>query len=243
MYTCYLDSNTIIFVCNMSRMSGLSTKVSIQVNSKIYLKDPETSDLGRKIISGGIYMIDDMGFESFTFIKLGLAINSTEASIYRYFENKHKLLLYLISWYWGWMEYRLMFGLANISSPVERLQRAITLLTEEITQDNSFEHIDKVKLNHIVINDSSKTYLTKQVDEENKEGSFLIYKEVVARNSDIIMEINPNYKYPHMLISTVIEAAHHQRFFAEHLPRLTDVVKGEDSITEFSKETVLKAIS
>ena len=224
-------------------MSGLSTKVSIQVNSKIYLKDPETSELGRKIISGGIDMIDDMGFESFTFRKLGVAINSTEASIYRYFENKHKLLLYLISWYWGWMEYRLMFGLANISSPLERLQRAITLLTEGITQDDSFEHIDKVKLNHIVINDSSKTYLTKQVDEENKEGAFLIYKEVVARISDIIMEINPNYKYPHMLISTVIEAAHHQRFFAEHLPRLTDVVKGEDSITEFSKETVLKAIT
>ena len=243
MHTCSLDSNTIIFVCNMSRINGLSTKVSIQVNSKIYLKDPETSELGRKIISGGIDMIDDMGFESFTFRKLGVAINSTEASIYRYFENKHKLLLYLISWYWGWMEYRLMFGLANISSPIERLQRAITLLTEEITQDSSFEHIDKVKLNHIVINDSSKTYLTKQVGEENKEGAFLIYKEVVARISDIIMEINPNYKYPHMLISTVIEAAHHQRFFAEHLPRLTDIVKGEDSITEFSKETVLKAIS
>ena len=223
-------------------MSNILTNVSIQVNDKIYLKDPDTSELGRKIISGGIEMIDEMGFESFTFRKLGVRINSTEASIYRYFENKHKLLLYLISWYWGWMEYRLVFGLANIPSPVERLMRAITLLTEEITQDESFEHIDRVKLNHIVINDSSKTYLTKQVDEENKEGVFLVYKEVVARISDIIMEINPDYKYPHMLISTVIEAAHHQRFFAEHLPRLTDVVKGEDSITEFSKETVLKAI-
>ena len=223
-------------------MSNILTNLSIQVNNKIYLKDPETSDLGRKIISGGIEMIDEMGFESFTFRKLGVKINSTEASIYRYFESKHKLLLYLTSWYWGWMEYRLVFGLANISSPVERLMRAITLLTEEIKQDQSFQHIDKVKLNHIVINDSSKTYLTKQVDEENKEGAFLVYKEVVSRISDIITEINPSYKYPHMLISTVIEAAHHQRFFAEHLPRLTDVVKGEDSITEFSKEMVLKAI-
>ena len=223
-------------------MSDILTNVSIQVNNKIYLKDPETSDLGRKIISGGIEMIDEMGFESFTFRKLGVRINSTEASIYRYFESKHKLLLYLTSWYWGWMEYRLVFGLANIPSPVERLMKAVTLLTEEITQDQSFKHIDKVKLNHIVINDSSKTYLTKQVDEENKEGAFLVYKEVVGRISDIITEINPSYKYPHMLISTVIEAAHHQRFFAEHLPRLTDIVKGEDSITEFSKETVLKAI-
>jgi len=60
--------------------------------------------------------------------------------------------------------------------------------------------------------------------------------------SDIILEINPTYKYPHMLISTIIEGAHHQRFFAQHLPRLTDAVNGEDAIIEFSKEATFKAI-
>ena len=34
-----------------------------------------------------------------------------------------------------------------------------------------------------------------------------------------------------MLVSTIIEGTHHQRFFAEHLPRLTNVVEGEDSVT------------
>ena len=224
-------------------MHEILTNVSIQVNNNVYLKDPETSELGRRIISGSIDLIDEMGFEGFTFRKLGTAINSTEASIYRYFESKHKLLLFLISWYWGWMQYRLAFGLANIASPEERLSRAISLLTEDVNKDGNFEHINQAKLNRIVISDSSKTYLTKQVDQENKEGLFLIYKEVVAMVSDIILEINPGYKYPHMLISTVIEAAHHQRYFAEHLPRLTDVVKGEDSITEFSKNMVFKTIS
>jgi hypothetical protein len=43
-------------------------------------------------------------------------------------------------------------------------------------------------------------------------------------------------------VSTMIEGAHHQRFFADHLPRLTDSIKGKDSITSFYKEMVLKAI-
>ena len=90
------------------------------------------SDLGRSIISNSIVLIDKIGFEDFTFRKLANEIGSTEASVYRYFENKHKLLLYLTSWYWSWMEYRLVFGLANISSPIERLDRAIKILTEDV---------------------------------------------------------------------------------------------------------------
>lgn len=217
--------------------------VTIQVNEKIYLKNPDSSELGRRIIEYSIDMIDEMGFECFTFRKLGERINSPEASVYRYFENKHKLLLYLTSWYWGWMEYRLGFGLANIESPINRLEKGIRLLTEEIKEDGSFLHINEVKLNRIVICESSKVYLTKEVDEENKEGVFAPYKQVVARLSDIILEVAPKYKYPHMLISTVIEGAHHQRFFAEHLPRLTDSIKGEDSITEFYKDLVLMTIT
>jgi hypothetical protein len=31
---------------------------------------------------------------------LKLAKDTTEAGIYRYFENKHLLLTYIISWYW-----------------------------------------------------------------------------------------------------------------------------------------------
>lgn len=223
-------------------MDKLLAKVSIVVNDRIYLKDPASSELGRKIISRSIAMVDEMGFEAFTFRKLAKAIGSTEASVYRYFESKHKLLLYLTSWYWAWMEYRLAFGLANVPSPTVRLERAITLLTEQVVEDGSFAHINEVLLNRIVISESSKVYMTKSVDEENKEGVFLGYKQLVARVSDIILEIDPSFKYPHMLVSTIIEGTHHQRYFAEHLPRLTDVVQGEDAITEFYKKLVFKTI-
>ncbi len=224
-------------------MHNLLPKISIQVNPNIYLKDPESSDLGRKIISGSIDLIDDMGFNAFTFRKLASKIETTEASIYRYFESKHKLLLYLTAWYWAWMEYRLVFSISNISDPADRLGIAIDLLTV-INEDSEdwFNRFEESKLNRIIYNESSKVYLTKEVDVENKEGVFLGYKELVGRISEIILEINPNFKYPHMLVSTMIEGSHQQRFFAQHLPRLTDNIKGEDSINCFYKQMVFELI-
>jgi len=224
-------------------MIDLLSKVSIKVEPCLYHKDPLSSKLGRKIIEGSIELMDEIGFDPFTFRKLAEKIESTEASIYRYFESKHKLLLYLCNWYWSWMEYRLVFAITNIESAEERLTRALKLLTEKVVKDRSFEHINEQKLHQVVLAESLKGYLTKLVDEENKEGVFLSYKQLVQRVSDIVLEINPKYKYPHMLISTVIEGAHLQRHFADHLPRLTDEVKGEDSVSEFYQEIVFKAIN
>jgi AcrR family transcriptional regulator len=214
-------------------MDKLLSNITIKVNSKVYSKDPDSTELGKKIIQGSIDLIDEIGFEQFTFKKLAKKISSTEASIYRYFVSKHHLLVYITLWYWSWMEYRLVFGLTNIESPNDRLNKAIKILTETVKEDSDFSHVNEVKLNRIVIAESSKIYLSKSVDEENSEGFFLAYKNLVQRVCDIILEINKKYKYPHMLVSTIIEGAHHQRYFAEHLPRLTDVVKGEDAVTSF----------
>lgn len=223
-------------------MDSLLSKISIQVNSNVYLKNPESSDLGRKIVASGIDLFDELGYENFTFRKLAKEIKSTEASIYRYFESKHKLLLYFTAWYWSWTEYKLVFKLTNVESAEERLNKAIFLLTEEVKEDNDFSHINEIKLNRIVIAESSKVFLSKEVDIENEEGFFEEYKQVVQRVSDIILEINPSYKYPHMLVSTVIEGGHNQRFFTAHLPKLTDAVEGEDAITTFYTSLTLQAI-
>ena len=83
-------------------MDRLLSTIKIQVNENLYNKDPETSELGKKIIENSIKLIHEIGVEAFTFKKLGKEIQSNESSIYRYFENKHKLLLYLTSWYWSW---------------------------------------------------------------------------------------------------------------------------------------------
>ena len=108
-------------------MDLILSNITITVNDKLYVKNPETSALGKKIIENSILLIDEIGFENFTFKKLGEIIGSNESSIYRYFESKHKLLLYLSSWYWGWMEYKLVFASSNISDKNEKLNRAIQI--------------------------------------------------------------------------------------------------------------------
>ncbi|MBK8506463.1 MAG: TetR/AcrR family transcriptional regulator [Saprospiraceae bacterium] len=223
-------------------MQDIPSHINLAVSDRIFLKNPESSELGKKIISGSIELIDEMGIENFTFRKLSQHIDSTEASIYRYFESKHRLLLYLIAWYWSWIEFRLLYLIANIEDPEEKLMRAIRLLTEKNEVDTKFLHVDEVKLHRIVISESSKTYLTKEVDHENSEGLFKAYKQLVGRVSEIILEIHPTFDYPHMLVSTVIEGAHHQRFFADHLPKLTDQLHGEDSIIKFYQNLVFSCI-
>ncbi|MEM9679423.1 MAG: helix-turn-helix domain-containing protein [Bacteroidota bacterium] len=217
--------------------------IHIVINVTLYTKNPDSSELGRKIICHSIIMIDELGFEAFTFKKLGQRIGSNESSIYRYFESKHQLLVYLICWYWSWVEYHLVFSTTNVSSPEERLKSAINILTRKVDVDHSFSYIDEVILGRIIIAESNKDYHTKEVDRENEKGYFKTYKRVVQRVSDLVLEINHDYEFPHMLISTIIEGAHQQRYFSEHLPSLTDVDKGKDTVVEFYNNLVFKAIT
>jgi AcrR family transcriptional regulator len=203
-------------------MNTVLSNLKIQVNEKIYVKDPETSPLGKKIIEQSILLIDEIGFDNFTFKKLGERIGSNESSLYRYFENKHKLLVYLSSWYWSWMEYKLVFATTNITDPKEKLQKAITIITEKVADDSNTEHINEAILNKIIIAEFTKTLLTKEVDQENKEGYFLIYKRVINRIVSIVNEVNPTYPYAKSLISTIVEGSLHQYFLAEHLTTITN---------------------
>ena len=203
-------------------MDRLLQGVQIRINNKLFLKDPESSELGKKIIELSIQMINEVGSESFTFKKLGQNIGSNESSIYRYFENKHKLLLYLTSWYWSWLEYQLVFATNSIKNPKEKLLKSILIITREIKEDSAFSHINEVLLNKIVINEYSKSYLTKEVDEENKEGYFVVYKRLVSRLRDMIKEVNPVYVYPSSLASTILESGLHQHFLKDHFSSLTD---------------------
>ena len=225
-------------------MQSLLTNIKIQIDEKVYLKDPETSEIGKNILREGILLMDELGFECFTFRKLANQIGSTEATIYRYFENKHMLLVYLISWYWNWQEYRLVFSTTNIPSAVERLKIAISILSGTIVNDANFAHIDEISLQRIVVAESAKSFLTKEVDAENREGFFQSYKRLCRRVSDIIVEINPDYPYPASLVSTISESAHYQKFFALHLPSLTNFSeKAEGQLEEFLTDLALKTIS
>lgn len=223
-------------------MEDLLSNLKIVVNEGLFQIEPSTSKIGKKIVLNSVDMIAELGFEKFTFKKLGEVIGSPEASIYRYFKSKNQLLSYLVSWYWAWMEYQLVFETKNIVSPNIRLEKSIALVLSNTTDNFSVEGIDLKKLHQIIISESIKSYLTKDVDIANKEGAFQNYKQFVERISKIIIEINPGYKYPQMLLTTIIEGAHLQVFFGEHLPRLTNRQKSASYITKFYTNLVQQSI-
>lgn len=216
--------------------------IQIEVNQELFSKNPASSSLGQKILSKSIEMISEIGFEAFTFKKLGEEIQSPESSIYRYFKNKHILLVYVTSWYWSWIEYELVFATTNIKSPTERLLKCIHILTKPTMQDTSIPYINEVLLNNIINSESIKSYHTKNVDEENNKGYFQSYKMVVQRVSDILLEIKPGFQYPHMLVSTIIEGSHSQKYFAEHISGLTDSHRENNTIEKFYTEMALNFI-
>lgn len=222
-------------------MNSVFSNIKIQVNEKTYVKDPETSSLGKKIIQESIVLINEIGFENFTFKKLGEQISSNESSIYRYFESKHKLLIYLSSWYWGWMEYRLVFSTNNISNPYEKLHKAIVIITEKVEDDSATLHINESLLNKIIISEFTKTLLTKEVDEQNKEGFFLVYKRVINRITDMIIDVNPEYKYAKSLTSSIVQGSLHQHFLKDHLTTITNC-DNTISVTDFYIDLIEKTL-
>ncbi len=216
--------------------------IHIEVSPELYLRNPDSSTLGRKIVTNSIELIEILGFEDFTIKKLSTKIGSPESSIYRYFESKHMLLFYLIYWYWSWIEYRLVFNTHNLNSRTDKITTAIKILTESVEEDSSFSHINEILLDRIIMTEAVKAYFTKKITKKTKQNHFSVYKRVVERVSQMVLAISPTFKYPHMLISTVIEGAHQQRFFAENLPSLTDVNPEKDYITQFYTELVLNDI-
>lgn len=196
----------------------------VKMNEKLYLRDPEQSDIGRRIVKHGLDLIIQLGFEDFTFKKLATRIDTTEATIYRYFENKHRLLVYLIAWYWSNLECKVLFHVHNLQNPEQKLRRIIDLL---ISPGNGI-HQDYLNEKHayeLVMLEGAKAYLTRHINEDNKDQLFKPYKDLCARFADAMLEYNPAYKFPHSLASTLLEMSHSQKFFMHNLPSLTDFGK------------------
>lgn len=222
---------------------GMSIRVLL--SDKLCLRDPNQTDLGRRILDKSIQLIDELGFEGFTFKKLATAIGSTEASIYRYFENKHRLLIYLVAWYWAWLEFVIDYQIHNISDPMTRLRRAIDALANANQDDPTTAHINESVLHRIVVAESSKAFLTKSVDGEHQIGLFQGYENLVNKLAGILVEVNPSFPYPKALAVTAIETSRKQLFFAAHMPSVTDLTvtpNDANSLSEFLELLLLKAL-
>lgn len=201
-------------------MKELLNLITVKVNDKLLLKNPESRDLGKAIVAVGL----EERFEQFTFKKLVDKSNSAEDTLYRYFENKHKLLLLLSNWYWCWLAYNLIVSTAN------NYPMAITLPEQKRVLSLG---IDAEKLYEVAISESPREYLSKEVDREDKEIFFAVYKPLCKRIADMVYRINVNYRYANLLVSKAIDSAHLQHYFRSHFPWLTNFQDSAKVIVDF----------
>jgi len=213
----------------------MQTTEHLKIHNGLYIRDPKDTVLGRSILRNSITLIDELGFEHFTFKKLAFHIKSTEASVYRYFENKHLLLLYFYNWYWEYLYANIQSKLENENSSTEKLKIAIDGILFSIKKNPEIDFIDEDILHRIMVSQADKVIRIKEVTEENRNGFFLAYKKVVKSIADIILEIEPNFPYARILASTLMEIPNQQLYYAENLPSLTNLQHNEENQYEIQK--------
>jgi len=235
-----------ISIPQQSSRNSMLAAIKFKMNESLYIKDPQETDLGRRILSHGITMFDELGFEAFTFKKLAKEIGSAEKSIYRYFDSKHMLLLFLNNWYWEWVNYLIEINAKNITDPRKKLEIAIESIVFATSENPMNQYINENTLHRVIINEGSKSYHTSHVDDENQSGLFFAYKSLVAKVSSYISELNPEFAYPNSLASNLFEMSNNQIFFAEHLPALSDIKKSpscEQELVDMMKVFVGKLLA
>lgn len=202
--------------------------INPRINSDIFLKNPMDSDLGKKIIASSVKMIDEVGFSKFNFKKLGTEIQSTEASIYRYFSNKNRVLLYLSSWYWEFMLYQINVKTKSEEDPKKKLEIAINTLVyiSEDAQKHSF--LDMHTLQSIIIEQFYKIIRTKKISVQNESGFFESYKRLCSALASLFNEIDSSFKYPMTMATAVVEMSINNTYCCSNLPSLTEIKCGAD---------------
>ena len=89
--------------------------------------------------------------------------------------------------------------------------------------------------------ENSKSFLTKEVDNENKNGYFEIYKRLIKRLEEMILAVKPDFEFALSLASTILEGALHQHFIKQHFPSITNC-KDEKTPTNFFIQLTKKSL-
>lgn len=206
--------------------------IKFSFSDRLYIKDPQETKFGKRLLSHSVELMDQLGFEAFTFKKLAIDMKSAEASIYRYFENKHKLLVFLSCWYWEWVHYLIDIHTLNIKSPQEQLRLTIHQLLHASQQSNMTEYINENLLHKLLVVEGVKAFHHHDIDDENSQGVFKSRKNLVEKIAQIITEIDEQFTYARTLASTMVDMADNQIYYVEHFPKLSSLTNTDDKLTQ-----------
>ena len=129
------------------------------LNEHLYLRDPQATALGRRLPTESVRLVDKTGFGAFKFKRITLALRSKEASLYRYFENEHRLLTYLVSWHWAWIRFRVSFAMTNGAAPRQRLHLALVTVHAPTFAPPATLDRNEEALYRVVMAEANKDYL------------------------------------------------------------------------------------
>lgn len=221
-----------------------NSKYSFTLNSDLFIKDPTSSVAGRKVLEAGAKLILETGLEAFTAKKLAQAAGITEATVYKYFANKQRLLQYYFQLYWTWLEQQVKVFTAIEPDPLQKLIKAVKVISDIPSVAADPGVITKQDLRELVINEGSKAYYQVQVDEDNAKRIFSPYKSITALLATMIQEVQPDEKYPLALATTIIEMSHSLKYYAKHLPSLTDFpdAKDQGKLTDFLLQLLFNSL-
>lgn len=217
-------------------MDSLTKNVELSIPTCLYLKNPRESKTGGHIISEAAAMIATGGIEQLTFKKLALRCGCTEATVYRYFENKHSLLLYVLNIFWIWQEYRMVLATQNIEDPMERLDHAIAVIARpEIPKDQG-EFGEHVLLT--AIHEGVKIHLSRELRKEIDNGSMSAYHRLVQRLGALIRNYLPDYLFSEALSVTLLDNALQQLFFMKHFSGMAGKIQSHNSLEKYLKSLI-----
>lgn len=204
------------------------SSVQLRPDPELRLRDPERTELGRAMLSGGLGLMNEIGLEAFTFRKLAASIGSTEVTLYRYFPNKQRLLQYYFQLYWLWLRQLCGREVERARDPLDALRRSIDAICGIWPKDAPDLQLDAHALRLLVIEEGMKSYLHKQVDADNARRLFAPYKELSAFLAGRLTACRRGVPMPRSFATTVIEMAHSLPFAMEHLPSLTELSSRKD---------------
>ncbi|MFZ1691838.1 MAG: TetR/AcrR family transcriptional regulator [Flavobacteriales bacterium] len=200
----------------------------LRPDTSLSLKDPEATELGRSMLIGGLELMNELGLEAFTFKKLADHIGCTEVSLYKYFPNKQRLLQYYFQLYWLWLRQVCGRLAERANDPRESLEDVVEAICGVWPKELPQVQLDPQALRTLVIEEGMKSYLHKNVDQDNARRLFLPYKELSAFLAERLVACRADVPWPRSFATTVIEMAHSLPFAMEHLPSLTELSSRKD---------------
>ncbi len=213
-------------------MKQLTQNLELHFPNCLYLKNPKGSEIGESIVEMGAHFLGNFGLEELTFKKLAIEVGCTEATIYRYFNNKQQLLLYILNIYWSWQEYVIVFNCQNIENAEIKLKRVISALAKP-----EFEFLaNRTFANNVLltaINEGVKAHYTIHIQNEMDHGKTIGYQRLISRIAEYIEEYNKLYPYSNSMAICLADSALQQLFIQSHHKNKTKTAIGVENIEKF----------